>query len=165
MLIADPTSKGEPTLGTSLRHLVELLDGAVQRSYQRSGLDYRPRYTPVVRALMKAGPCSVRAISMHAGITHSAASQTVAQMAKDKLVSLASGADRRERIVSMTTCLQQMLPKLGRSWAATNRAAARLDEELSAPLSGILREALIALERSSFDERIAAHLWVEPSAC
>ena len=29
-------------LGTQLRHLIELLDGAVQQAYADAGLDYRP---------------------------------------------------------------------------------------------------------------------------
>ena len=34
------------TQGTQLRHLIELLDGAVGAAYEAAGLDYRPRYTP-----------------------------------------------------------------------------------------------------------------------
>ena len=32
-------------LGTQLRHLIELLDGAVQQAYVDAGLNYRPRYS------------------------------------------------------------------------------------------------------------------------
>ena len=69
-------------LGTLLRHMLELLDGDVQRAYDELGLDYRPRYTPVVAALLDLGPSSIQDIARAAGITHSAASQTVAQMAE-----------------------------------------------------------------------------------
>ncbi len=44
------------TLGTLLRHLIELLDGAVEQTYRDAELDYRPRYTPVLRALIARGP-------------------------------------------------------------------------------------------------------------
>ncbi len=143
-----------PTLGTLLRHLVDTLDGAVEQAYARSGLDYRPRYTPVVRALIDLGPVSIRAISRSAGITHSAVSQTVSQMAKQGLVSLQSGGDARERIVALTPAAEAMIPALERHWAATNAAARALDEELSAPLSNLLGEAIAALERRPFAERI-----------
>ena len=143
-----------PTLGTLLRHLVELLDGAVEESYARAGLDYRPRYTPVVRALLEGGPASIRAISRYAGITHSAASQTVSQMEKLGLVSLGEGGDARERIVALTPAAEAMIPWLERQWAATNTAAQVLDEELSAPLSDLLQEAIAALERRPFAQRI-----------
>ena len=81
------------TLGTLLRHLIELLDSAVEQQYANSGLSYRPRYTPVMRALLDLGPASIRAIARHAGITHSAVSQTVAQMAKQGLIRLEPGGE------------------------------------------------------------------------
>ena len=143
------------TLGTLLRHLIEKLDGAVEHGYAQSGLDYRPRYTPVVRALMTSGPASIRAISRSAGITHSAVSQTVAQMMERGLVQFEPGDDARERIVALTARARAMVPKLEQHWQATNAAARMLDTELSVPLSDLLREAIDALERSSFSERIA----------
>jgi DNA-binding MarR family transcriptional regulator len=142
------------TLGTLLRHLIEVLDGAVEESYKQSGLDYRPRYTPVVRALIKLGPTSIRAISVSAGITHSAVSQTVSQMLKKGLVSLKPGADMRERIVTLTPLAAAIIPALKRHWAATEMAAQILEKELSMPLSTILRETLAALDQLSFPERI-----------
>lgn len=149
-------ARPDPTLGTLLRHLIEKLDGAVEQSYSESGLDYRPRYTPVVRALMKSGPASIRTISRSAGITHSAASQTVAQMVERGLVKFETGSDARERIVALSPAAKAMIPKLERHWSATNDAARRLDSELSMPLSDLLREAIDALDRAPFAQRIGA---------
>jgi DNA-binding MarR family transcriptional regulator len=145
-----------PTLGTLLRHLIERLDGAVEQSYVESGLAYRPRYTPVMRALMESGPASIRSISRIAGITHSAASQTVAQMVEKGLLRLEPGSDARERIVALTPAAKAMIPKLEQHWGATNEAARLLDSELSMPLSALLREAIAALDRASFTQRIDA---------
>lgn len=144
------------TLGTLLRHLIEKLDGAVEESYTQSGLDYRPRYTPVVRALIESGPASIRAISRSAGITHSAVSQTVAQMMERGLVQFEAGGDARERIVALTPAAQAMIPKLQQHWHATNAAADALDTELSMPLSKLLHEAIEALDRRSFAQRIGS---------
>ncbi|QDE84897.1 MarR family winged helix-turn-helix transcriptional regulator [Myxococcus xanthus] len=141
-------------LGPLLRNLIEQLDGAVEQAYQRSGVDCRPRYTPIVRTLMAQGPVSIRAIAQQADVSHSAVSQTVSQMVNAGLVELQPGADARERIVALTPRARTMLPALERQWAATNAAADQLDKELSAPLSRILVEALQALERESFDTRL-----------
>jgi DNA-binding MarR family transcriptional regulator len=149
-------ARPNPTLGTLLRHLIEKLDGAVEQSYVQSGLDYRPRYTPVVRALLESGPASIRAISRSAGITHSAVSQTVAQMMERGLVRFEAGGDARERIVALTPTAKGMIPKLQLHWQATNAAAHMLDTELSMPLSDLLREAIEALDRAPFAQRIAA---------
>jgi DNA-binding transcriptional ArsR family regulator len=143
-----------PTLGTLLRHLVELLDDAVEARYVAAGLDYRPRYTPVVRALLELRSASIRAIARHAGLTHSAASQTVALMMKAGLVRAHVGEDGRERVVSLSPRALRMVPGLKRLWATTNAAARELDGELAMPLSSLVQDAIRALEKRPFVERI-----------
>lgn len=145
-----------PTLGTLVRHLLEQLDGDLEAVYAASGLEWRPRYTPVLRVLMRQGPASIKALAQEIGITHSAASQTVTQMAKQRLVTLKPGADARERIVVLSAKARRMVPALQRQWAATNAAAAQLDAELSVPLSAVLSEAIAALDQRPFATRIAA---------
>jgi len=71
------------------------------------------------------------------------------------LVQFEPGGDARERIVALTATARAMVPKLERHWQATNAAARMLDTELSMPLSDLLQEAIAALERSPFSERIA----------
>lgn len=144
-----------PGLGMLLRHLLELLDGDLERVYAASGLDYRPRYTPIVRALIDLGPSPIRDIARHASTTHSAASQTVAQMARKGLLRLEPGADARERVVRLTPKARRMLPKLQAQWAATNAAAEVLSTELPCPLHDMLIAAIRALEKQPFRERIA----------
>jgi len=145
------------TLGTLLRHLTDQLETAVEAAYVTAGLDYRPRYTPIVRALRALGSASIRTIAERARISHSAASQTVAQMATRKLVSLKAGEDARERIVALTPAALAMLPKLEKQWAITNAAAEALDAELSTSLFGALREAIAALEKRPMSDRLAAY--------
>ena len=141
-------------LGTLLRHLLELLDGDVQRVYDELGLDYRPRYTPVVVALLDLGPSSIQDIARAARITHSAASQTVAQMAEKGLVHVGPGHDLRRRVVHVGRKLEQMLPTLRRQWAATAAAAAALDAELPSGLAEVVAASIDALERVPFRTRI-----------
>lgn len=144
-----------PSLGTELRRLIELLDGDVEERYLALGLNYRPRFTPVVRALEALGPSSIRSISQWSGLSHSAASQTVAQMVRDGLLRLRDGRDGRERIAEPTPTLVDMTPVLHTQWEATARAADQLDIELSASLSGVVGEAILALQRRPFGDRIS----------
>ncbi|KJV41331.1 MarR family transcriptional regulator [Brevundimonas sp. KM4] len=145
-----------PTLGTLLRHLIDLLDGEVEAAYAASGLHWRPRYTPILRVLMRDGGQSIKTIAQQIGISHSAVSQTVTQMVKDELVLLKPGADARERIVMLTAKTEAMIPRLQRQWSAVNQAAETLDQELSAPLSGVVKEAIAALTDQPFRQRIQA---------
>jgi DNA-binding MarR family transcriptional regulator len=145
------------TLGTLLRHLIEKLDCAVELGYRRAGLDYSPRYTPIIRACIELGSGSIKVLARHVGMTHSAVSQTVTQLVKAGLVQISSGADAREHIVSLTTKATQMLPALQEIWRATNAAASELDAELLYPLSLLIEQAIEALELRPFSERREAH--------
>jgi DNA-binding MarR family transcriptional regulator len=144
-------------LGTQLRHLIELLDGAVAAAYEEEGIDYRPRYTPVMRALADGAPCTVGQIAALAGITQPAATQTVALMQKQGLVDVTpSPLDARQKQVSLSAQGQALLPRLQRCWQATAAAAASLDADLPHPLSDTLAQAIAALEQRPFGARIRA---------
>lgn len=145
-----------PGLGTRLRHVLDLLDGDVAQVYARLGLaDYRPRFSPVVRAIVTLGPSSIRDVARATGVTHSAASQTVAQMSRCGLVALEPGQDARERIVRLTDRAASLLPVIDAEWAATESAAAGLDAELPVPLGDMLTAILRAVERRPMRDRIA----------
>lgn len=144
-------------LGTQLRHLIELLDGAVGRAYEEEGLDYRPRYTPLVRALMQQEPMTIGQLAEAAGLTQPATTQTLALMLKEGLVLSEPGpVDGRQRWIRLSPMGRALLPRLQSCWKATASAAASLDAELPVPLSEVLDLAIEALEEKSFDERIAA---------
>jgi len=142
-------------LGTQLRHLIELLDGAVQQAYAEAGLEYRPRYTPVMRALAGGVARTVSQVAESAGITQPAATQTVNLMLKDGwLVAQASPTDARQKLLRLSAQGERLLPQLQACWRATAAAADDLDRELPHPLSATLASAIDALERRSFGERI-----------
>ncbi|HTZ69097.1 MAG TPA: MarR family transcriptional regulator [Acetobacteraceae bacterium] len=147
-----------PTLGTLLRHLIEVLDGAVEEGYKHAGLDYRARYTPIVRALMDSEIVSIKLLAHRAGVTHSAASQTVAQMAKAGLVDIRPGLDAREHLISFSLNAVKIIPTLQELWQATNAAATELDAELPYPLSKLLKITIATLERRSFADRREHHI-------
>jgi DNA-binding MarR family transcriptional regulator len=147
---------GPELLGTRLRHLVEVLDREIAAVYAALGVDgVRPRVVAYLRTLA-AGPASIRDLAAAVGVTHSAASQTVAQMSRDGLVTLEPGADARRRIARLTPKAERLLPAVDAEWAATAAAAAALEAELSFPLSSLLDEVLEALQRRPMRERIAA---------
>ncbi|WP_342117253.1 MarR family winged helix-turn-helix transcriptional regulator [Pseudoduganella sp. OTU4001] len=138
-----------------MRHLIELLDGAVQDAYVEAGLDYRPRFTPVMRALAGGKPHTVSQIAEVAGITQPAATQTVNLMVKEGwLVAQSSPTDARQKLLVLSAQGKRLLPKLQACWRATAAAADDLDTELPHPLSDTLARAIEALERRPFGERI-----------
>jgi DNA-binding MarR family transcriptional regulator len=144
-------------LGTQLRHLIELLDGAVEASYTEAGLNYRPRYTPVMRALIAQEPLTIGDIAVHAAITQPAATQTVALMLKEGLVTAEAGVlDGRQKMVRLSESGRALVPPLQQCWQATATAATSLDAQLPYPLSEALANAISALNEHSFGDRIRA---------
>lgn len=141
-------------LGTQLRHLLELLDGAVAQAYRDAGLAYRPRYTPVMRVLAEREQATIGQIAAAAGITQPAATQTVALMKREGLVSVEPGRDGRHRAVRLSAQGRTLLAPLAACWAATSSAADSLDRELAFSLSQCLAEAICALEAKPFGVRI-----------
>lgn len=147
-----------PNLGALLEHLLSTLDEDAIRVYRKVGLpDYRPRYTPVVRHVAEAGPATIRAIADATSLSHSAASQTVAQMVRDGFATTRSGVnDRRARIVELTDKSRKILPKLRACWKAMDEASRALSPEGAANLESALREAVLETERHSFFDRVVA---------
>lgn len=144
-------------LGTQLRHLIELLDGAVQAAYVEAGLNYRPRYTPVMRALVLQEPLTIGEIATRVGITQPAATQTVSLMVKEGLLETEAGKqDGRQKLVRLSPVGREMVPALQACWKATAAAAGSLDAELPYRLSQVLDDAIRALEVRPFGERIRA---------
>jgi DNA-binding MarR family transcriptional regulator len=152
-------------IGTQLRHVLELLDGDVAKVYLEVGLpEYRPRFSPIVRTIVAEGPLSIRDLATAVGVTHSAASQTVAQLQRAGFVTLQPGSDARQRIVHLTDKTRELLPTIEAEWEATTAAMAELDAELSVPLGQVLAEVVAAVSQRSFQERISSRGVVENQA-
>lgn len=147
-------------LGTLLRHVLDEMDGDLATVLSDLGMPgYRPRFSPVVRALVMLGPVPISDVARAIGVTHSAASQTVTQMAGRGFVALKPGVDARQRVVHLTAKVRALLPKIEAEWAATASAAAELDAELPFPLAELVPAIAEALERRSFRQRMLDSSW------
>lgn len=149
------------TFGTQVRRLLELLDGDVVKFYEQAGLDYRPRYTPVMRLLLREGAMTVGELANRSGLTQPAVSQTLREMKKADLVVDAKSEDRRQRRIALSAHGESLREMLEGQWAATREAAASLDEGLAYPLSELLAEAIESLEADPFADRIRRALKTE----
>ena len=147
-------------LGTLLRHVLDEMDGNVATVLADLGTPgYRPRFSPVVRALVVLGPAPIRDLARAIGVTHSAASQTVAQMRSRGFVVIEPGEDARQRVVHLTAKTRAILPKIDAEWAATASAAAELDDELPFPLAELVPAIVAALARRPFRQRMLESAW------
>jgi DNA-binding MarR family transcriptional regulator len=162
--VADRHRPGQPGsligLGTLLRHVLDEMEAGVASVL--ADLDtpgYRPRFSAVVRALVALGPVPIRDLASAIAVSHSAASQTVAQMAERGFVVLQPGEDARHRVVHLTARARALLPKIEAEWAATASAAAEMDAELPYPLAELVPAIATALAERSFRQRITESAW------
>jgi DNA-binding MarR family transcriptional regulator len=142
--------------GGALRPAIDAIDSGIVGAVGDLQLGgYRPRFSGIVRTIAREGPSTINQLAAATHVTHSAASQTVAEMRAQELVTLARGEDERQRIVSLSGRARQLLPAIEAEWAATSAALSALDAELSVPLSTTAQELSVALQRRSFRQRIA----------
>jgi DNA-binding MarR family transcriptional regulator len=147
--------KIEPGLGELLRYLSELVEQGAEEHYQLMGLDYRARYTPVLRAI-RTGATTVTEITARTHLTQGAISQTVSRMEVDGLITKERGQDGRKSVLTLTSAGKDLLAVLKPHWDATFEAIEQLEEEISYPLRRVLELAAQALERQGMSERLSA---------
>lgn len=145
-------------LGTRLRHLILRLDGDVQYVYDELDLSFKPRFYPVVRFLLEGGPQSVNAIAEKVGVSQPGVTQTLAEMKKLRLTKTKPGADRRIQMIGLTAKGKELARSLEPIWTAVHRAALKLESELTVQLGEAVDEALAALDRQPFHQRIRTEL-------
>ncbi len=160
--VTEPTGANSSLvgLGTLLRHVLDEMDNDIATVLADLGTPgYRPRFSAIVRALVARGPVPIGELARAIAVTHSAASQTVAQLADRGFVELRPGEDARQRVVHLTDKALALLPKIEAEWAATASAATELDAELPFPLAELVPAIAAALARRSFRQRILESAW------
>ncbi len=148
------SDKDRPGLGELLRYVGELVDQGAAERYRAMEIDYRPRYTPVLRAL-SAGAVTVTDITTASRLTQGAISQTVSLMLKDDLVVRHDLEDGRKSGLKLTRRGLELLKRLEPHWETTFRAIGALETEIGFPLLDMLGSLATALERQGFADRLA----------
>lgn len=158
MSSSDPTR--EPARLGQLFALLRDMDEAIGELYADRGADQvRQRFVWPMLRLAHEGPTTITGLSRSLGLTHSAVSQTVAQMRRAGLVSSVVGeGDGRTRSVALTARGLELVPLLEAEWRATEAAVRELDDALPVPLSRVAADLGTALEDRPFRQRIEGHL-------
>ena len=148
-------TRHNPGLGELLRYVNELVEQGAEEHYRAMSLRYRPRYTPVLRAL-HAGAQTVTDVTERTHLTQGAISQTVALLEADGLIARHALDDGRKSALRLTSAGRALVRKLERHWAATFAAIDSLEQDIGYPLRRVLEAAAGALEREGFAARVAA---------
>jgi len=149
------TPRVQPGLGELLRYVAELIDQGAEARYRALNLTYRPRYTPVLRA-MAAGAESVTDITTRTHLTQGAVSQTLSLMTAEGIVARHALEDGRKSGFHLTRKGKHLLEVLTPHWRTTFAAIAALEKEIGHPLLRVLEDTAHALERQDFAARLEA---------
>ncbi|WP_334186161.1 MarR family winged helix-turn-helix transcriptional regulator [Novosphingobium sp.] len=144
----------EPGLGELLRHLMEIVDRGSELRYQQLGLDYRPRYTPILRAIA-AGARTVTEIRDTCHLTQGAVSQTVALMIDASLLERSPLPDGRKSEVRLTPMGEALLAVVITHWESIFAAIDTLEDEIGHPVRKVLSDTIDALDRRAFSVRLS----------
>ncbi|MBW8776724.1 MAG: winged helix-turn-helix transcriptional regulator [Stenotrophomonas sp.] len=141
-------------LGELLRYTAELVDQGAEQVYRDMGLDYRARYTPVMRALA-GGARTVGEITDASRLTQGAISQTVGLMIDQGLLRRQPmAADARKSALTLTAEGQALLRRLEPHWSLIFEAIGTLEAEIGHPLLDVLEATARALEQRGFAQRL-----------
>lgn len=142
-------------LGELLRYLAEMVDKGSQEAYQNLNINYRPRYTPILRAL-HAGAVTVQDITALTRLTQGAISQSVSLMEQDGiLIRKQQNNDGRSFALILTPAGIVLKERLLRHWDTIFTAIEQLEEDAGWPILESLENLAHCLEQQSFQERIA----------
>jgi DNA-binding MarR family transcriptional regulator len=159
--LTDPTGQ---SLWRPLRLLQAAMDADIGRIYTEAQIDgLKPSFVMELIRLRTHGPMTITELAESVQRTHSAISQKVAAMRAAGLVRTTAGADARSKKVALTAKSRRIAGRLAAEWRATEAALAELEAEIPYPLSRVVTDIEMALQRTSFHDRIAAKLAQDPA--
>lgn len=135
----------------------------IDRIYDEAKLGVKPNFVMELLRLDADGPMTIAELAASVERTHSAMSQKVAAMQRDGLVRTASGRDGRSKHVLLTPKAKRVVGRLAAEWRATQAAIAEIESELPYPMSTALMDVELALERTSFYDRVKRKLADDPA--
>src|SRR6185312_16103004 len=127
--------KGSAAFGTRLRRLSERLDRQIEMLYRANGVDFQPRWYPVITALIDESEASVGELASMIGITHP--------------------ADRRRQLLALSAKGRRYAETLTPLWRAIAAATDDLLAEVAPDLLRDLAELEAALDAEPMIDRIA----------
>lgn len=143
--------------------LLQRMNHDIQQIYNEAELDVNPGYVLELLHLDTGGPMTIAELAAAVERTHSAMSQKVAAMRRAGLVRTAPGPDGRSKHVLLTRKAKRVVGRLAAEWRATQAATAEIESELGYPLSKVVADVELALERTTFYDRVERKLAEDPA--
>ena len=142
-------------LGSRLKRLAERLQAGAARVIADAGLPVQPAHMPLLAALDR-GPLTVGQLAEAVGASQPGITRTAGQLTQMGLVQSVSGADQRQRTLSLTPAGEQAMARAKLLiWPRVGKAVDAMCGGLSGPLLDQIAAIEAALAEKPLDARVA----------
>jgi N-acetylglutamate synthase-like GNAT family acetyltransferase/DNA-binding MarR family transcriptional regulator len=142
-------------LGSRLKRLAERLQAGAARVIADAGLQVQPAHMPLLTALDR-GPLTVGQLVEAVGTSQPGVTRTAGQLIDMGLVQSASGADQRQRTLSLTPAGEAAMARTKLLlWPRVEKAVKEICDGLSGPLLDQIAAIETALAAKPLNERVA----------
>jgi DNA-binding MarR family transcriptional regulator len=146
-----------------MRLLQARMDRDIQQIYDEAKLDVNGGYVLELLRLDAGGPMTIAELAASVERTHSAMSQKVAALQRAGLVRTTAGPDGRSKHVLLTRSAKRIVGRLAAEWRATQAVITEIESEIGYPMDKVVTDVELALERTSFYERLKRKLAEDPA--
>lgn len=145
---------GPLAVAARLQRLADTIRRDGVQVYKEHGIDFEPKWFPVVYVLHEKGPTSVVDLATEVGIAHPSVIQLVKELEAKKLVkSAADKTDGRRRLLSLTPAAEKLVKKMKPVWKKI-RAAVEEMVETENNLMKAMMETEKRLQMETFYQRV-----------
>lgn len=152
-------SLGYLALASRLKRLSDEIYGEGSAFYQRNGIAFEPSCFPLLTLIEQQQEISISDAVMALGLSQPAISQKVAQLQKQKLITLmASKDDKRSKRIRLSAKGHALIEQLRPLWYAIRQTLTEVGEALPQPLLPLLQSLEQELNAMSLEQRMQQHL-------
>ena len=142
-------------LGSRLKRLAERMQAGAARAIADAGLEVQPAHLPLLTALDR-GPLAVGQLAEAVGTSQPGVTRTAGQLVEMGLVRSESGADQRQRTLSLTPAGEAVVARTKLLlWPRVEKAVNAMCGGSSGPLLDQIAALEAALAAKPLDERVA----------
>jgi DNA-binding MarR family transcriptional regulator len=144
---------GVLAISTRLQRLAEQLRKDGLLIYKDHGIDFEPKWFPVIFVLHNKGVLSVVEIATEIGYTHPSTITLLKELEKEKLIrSGRDKSDERKRLIQLTDKGKELVSKMGPVWNLMIRTMTEITDTRN-NLMRAIDEVEAALQKKGFAER------------
>ncbi len=146
-------ASGILAISTRLQRLADQLRKDGQLIYKAHGIDFEPKWFPVIYTLHRKGQLSVMEIAVEIGYTHPSTISLLKELEKQKLIrSKKDKQDERKRLLSLTEKGNELVHQMLPVWKRMEQALTALTHTEN-NLMAAIREVEQQMEKKGFFER------------